>query len=423
MARFRPFRGVRFSPDAIGTFDGVVAPPYDVISAEARDELYEASPYNVTRLILNVEGHAAAGRTYREWRRRGVLVREESPAFYLYRQDFDREGQKSRVGVVGAMYLEPFSTGVVRPHEQTFAHHKKDRLELTAQVEANLSPIFGLYSNPEFDPRPDSGWEEAPAIDVLHDGIRNRMWPVRKRERIEEITEAVAGRTVFIADGHHRYETALNYYAERNPSLPLAAEGGPTDDEAPTAHVMAFLARFEDPGMLILPTHRELISSHGAIHDQLVEALSREFDVQPIERSAAGRQRLLALLAESNGSVNAFGVALRDASSYLFLSKKVADGKESSLVAKVDVAVLHTAILQRLVPSAGGRDVKLEYSSSASTVLDRVDHGMIEGAFLLRPMRAEQMAEVCMAGELLPHKTTYFYPKLLTGLVFHSLAD
>ena len=200
MARFRPFRGIRFSPDAVASLDDVVAPPYDVISEQARDNLYEASPYNVARLILNRDGHRAAAEVFRGWQRDRVLVRDDRPTFYLYCQEFDCNGPRRRTGIIGAMHLEPFSTGVVRPHERTFAHHKNDRLELTTEVKANLSPIFGLYSNSGFVPEPELGWDSPATIEVVHEEVRSRVWRLQSRAAIAAVTSAVANETVFIAD-------------------------------------------------------------------------------------------------------------------------------------------------------------------------------------------------------------------------------
>jgi len=420
MARFRPFRAIRFSPAAVGGFDDVVAPPYDVISQDARDELYASSPYNVTRLILNTDGHEAAGELYRQWQRDGVLARDEQPAFYLYCQDFESGGARRRVGLIGALHLEPFDRGVVRPHEQTFAHHKKDRLVLTGETRANLSPIFGLFSNPEFSPEPDGGWDTPPDVDVVHEGVRNRLWPVRSPAAVAAVRDAVANRTIFIADGHHRYETALNYFGEACPGEQLVAgAGGPDDDEQPAAHVMAFLGAFEDPGMIILPTHRELVSSGGADAGAFVDALERAFTVERIEKGDAGRRRILERLDGEAVEANAFAVALRDVPDYLYIRRPAAGGGAAKDA--LDVTVLHSVVLDELLRGAGGAEARLEYSADARQVLDRADDGLTEGAFLMRPMRAEQMAEVCMAGELLPQKSTYFYPKLLTGLTFHAL--
>lgn len=427
MARFRPFRGIRYSSAKSGDMAEVVAPPYDVIDAEARQALYSASPHNVTHLILNREGHSAAGELYRRWIQEQILVREQQPAFYLYCQDFElADGPRQRCGVIGALHLEPFSTGVVRPHEQTFAHHKKDRLDLTQQVKANLSPIFGLYSNAEFCPEPDGGWETPADIDVVHEGVRNRVWVVHDPENQTRISGALDGRTVFIADGHHRYATALNYFALTHPGADPEAEGpGPSDDEEPSAHVLAFLGAFEDPGMIILPTHRELVGWDGADGGRFVAELERDFSIQRVAKSPQARVELLDNLEAAGSAENVFGVVLRDSSDYLVLRRNIVGNGNGSgrgrSVDDLDVKVLHSLVLGRALEAAGGSDSNLAYSADATMVFDHVDSGEAEAGFFMRAMRAQEMADACMAGELLPQKSTYFYPKLLTGLVFHGL--
>ncbi|RMF24373.1 MAG: DUF1015 domain-containing protein [Deltaproteobacteria bacterium] len=418
MARFRPFRGIRFSSEKVGRFETVVAPPYDVIDSSGRDRLLASGPYNVTRLILNPHGHAEAGREFRRWLAEGVLVREDAPAFYVYRQDFELDGTHARVGVIGALHLEPFSRGVVRPHERTFDHHKRDRLDLTQEVRANLSPIFGLYSNPDFDPQPDGGWEAPAAIDVEHEGVRNRLWVVREAANIEAIERALAGRTVFIADGHHRYETALNYYAATHGGAePPAGEDAPGDDQEPKAHVLAFLGRIEDPGMIILPTHRVATSLGGADLARFAGQLCERFDAERIGRSAEGRKQAVAWLDEQPGSRNAFVAGVGE--DYLLLSRpKASEGPKAG---RLDVSVLHAEVLGAALREAGGGEPQLEYTASSSEAFDALDEGRAQAVFIMRATGAGEMAEVCLAGELLPQKSTYFYPKLLTGLVFHAL--
>jgi uncharacterized protein (DUF1015 family) len=358
VARFRPFRAIRYSSSRVGRMDDVVAPPYDVISPSERDAFYEASPFNCTRLILNKEGHDAAAGQYRAWQADGTLARDAAPAFYLYVQDFEANGPRRRIGVLGALALEPYSTGVVLRHENTFAHHKRDRLELTKRVKANLSPIFCVYSKPGFVPEPDGGWQSPPDVDLVHQGVRHRMWAVRSAEGVARIRDAVAGEALFIADGHHRYETALNYWYEvvSGGAEPPTGADSPGDDAEPAAHVLAFLGAFEDPGMVILPTHRELVSAGGADASRFDLALDSRF---ALERFPA--------------------------------------------------------------TEAGAKDPQLAYSIDPRAILARVLAGELDGAFLMNATRPEQMAAVCRAGELMPHKSTYFYPKLLTGLVFHAL--
>ncbi len=424
MARFRPFRAVRYALDTVGDMHDVVAPPYDVISPEERDRMVESSPYNVARLILNPAGHDAAAEQYRAWQADGALAREDAAAFYLYAQEFDTGTPKRRVGVLGALHLEPFSAGVVLRHETTFAHHKKDRLELTERVRANLSPIFGTFSNPEFRPEPDGGWDSAAEIDVVYQGVRHRMWTVREPAAVAVIEAAIADRAVFIADGHHRYETALNYWNELNGDAELpSGPDAPGDDEAPAAHVLAFLAAFEDPGMVILPTHRELVASGGLDHARLEAELTSAFEVERQPKTPAGREALLSGLEACGADVNGFAIALSALDHNLLVRRPVDRAAAvSSPLAALDVKVLHQDILGSAFTAAGGGEPELAYSIDAEALLDRVDTGALEGAFLMNPTRAEQMADVCTAGELMPQKSTYFYPKLLTGLVFHSLA-
>ena len=423
MARFRPLRGIRYSPSRVGALDNVVAPPYDVITPAQRDAFYEASPFNCTRLILNKDGHDEAARQYRTWVDEGVLVRDNAPAFYLYSQDFDAAGRRCRrIGVLGALALEPYSTGVVLRHENTFAHHKRDRLELTKRVKANLSPIFCVYSKPGFVPEPDGGWDSKPDVDVMLQDVRHRVWAVRSQSGIETIRAAVADQALFIADGHHRYETALNYYYEcvSNGAEPPAGNDAPDDDHAPAAHVLAFLATFEDPGLVILPTHRELISSGGADPVALERSLAESFRIQHFASDDAGTEALLATMAAAGNDTHAFAIAVRGLPHLMLATRPVRHDPSSSL-SELDVTVLHEDILGRALPAAGGKEIQLAYSIDPRAVIARVRAGELEGAFVMNATRAEQMANVCRAGELMPQKSTYFYPKVLTGLVFHAL--
>jgi uncharacterized protein (DUF1015 family) len=422
LARFRPFRAIRYAAERVGPLDSVVAPPYDVISPARRNELLTQSPYNVARLILNPEGHAKAAETFRAWRTEGALVGDESPAFYLYCQDFESDGPRQRVGVIGALHLEPFASGVVRRHERTFSHHKRDRLDLTREVRANLSPIFGLFSDPGFRPAPDGGWGEIPAIDVTFEGVRSRLWLIRDARAIRSIAAALEGKTVFIADGHHRYETGLNYYKELHDGRePSTAPDAPDDVRAPDAHVLAFLGAFEDPGMIILPTHREIVRAGGADLAVFTREIERRFTVERVAKGNGARETVLARLREAPYTENAFAMAVRGCPDYWLLRRPASTAAASSLSERLDVGTLHTVLLSETLAAAAGHDPEITYSPDPFPLFDRVDAGSSDAAFFMRPMLARQMEDACLAGELLPQKSTYFYPKLLTGLVFHSL--
>jgi len=402
--------------------DAVVAPPYDVISPSERDAFYEASPFNCTRLILNKEGHDAAAEQYRAWQGEGVLERDEAPAFYLYTQEFEAGGPRRRIGVLGALALEPYSTGVVLRHENTFAHHKRDRLELTKRVKANLSPIFCVYSKPGFVPEPDGGWASEPDVDLMHQGVRHRLWAVRSASGVAKIRDAVRDEALFIADGHHRYETALNYWYEcvSGGAEPPTAADSPDDDAQPAAHVLAFLAAFEDPGMVILPTHREMVSAGGADAAHFETELAAAFELERFAADEAGAAGLVEALARVSPDRHGFGIALAGLPHVLLATRPVLADAVSPLE-ELDVKVLHDDILDGALARAGAKDPKLAYSIDAMAILRRVLAGELEGALLMNATRPEQMAAVCRAGELMPHKSTYFYPKLLTGLVFHPL--
>jgi len=401
--------------------DTVVAPPYDVLDAPARDSLLAASPYNVVHVDLNPQGHATAAALYRHWLGSGVLRQDAEAAFYLYTQEFDYQGPRRRSGVIGALHLEPFASGVVRPHERTFAHHKQDRLDLTKEVRANVSPIFGLFSNRDFTLEPPGGWQTPADIDVHYEGVRHRLWTLKESPVIASIERAVRDRTVFIADGHHRYETALNYFALTNPGATLSASAdAPDDAQAPNAHVMAFLASFEDPGMVILPTHRQLVSSGGADHRRVQELLSAEFELERFPRTTSGRRNLLERLARALGVSTSIAVSLRDLDDDLLVTLKPS-AQAASAAERLDVSVLHERILDGVLAASGAGKIELAYTVDASKLLDRVAAKDTEGAFLLNPTRSEELEAVCMAGQLMPHKSTYFYPKLLTGLLFHAL--
>ena len=422
MARFRPFRGIRYSASRVGSLDPIVAPPYDVISPEARDRLLARSPYNVTRLILNPDGHGEAAAQYRRWLAEGVLAREDRPAFYLYSQDFESDGPRRRVGVIGALHLEPFSTGVVRRHERTFAHHKRDRLELTEQVRTNLSPIFGLFSNPSFAPCPDRGWDAPADIDVSHEGVRSRVWVLRDPSVLRAVTAAVEERTVVIADGHHRYETALAYHESLHGagSLPTSSDA-PDDTAAPAAHVLAFLGAFEDPGMVILPTHREIVRTGGASLEVFAREIEKRFSVEKVGRGTDGAATALARMAKVSYDENAFVLAMKGQQEYWLLRRPAGSSATGSVGQALDVGVLHSVVLGEALHAAGGADPEIVYSPDPRPLFERVDAGRSDAAFFMRPMLSRQMEAACLAGELLPQKSTYFYPKLLTGLVFHSL--
>ena len=392
MAVVRPLRALRYDPATVGDVGRVLAPPYDVISPAEQEELHGRSPHNVVRLILPkaADRGAAAARQLREWIDARVLVRDETPAVYLYSQRFTLADGSThrRDGVLCRLRLEDFAAGVVRPHERTLPGPKADRLALFRATGANLSPIFGLYSRPGERVRELLGAAAlgAPAVDV--DGW-HQLWTVSDAAAVARFQEALASETIFIADGHHRYETALAYRDE-NPGV----------DEA--RYVLAYLANMEEEGVVILPTHRLVPRPLRLAPDALEARLRETFELTPAPR---GRRR--------DGEID---VVLRDRR-WRLVARPAATARLRDVppaVRALDVALLHGAILE---PLLGLTAEDLEFTHDDIEAIEAVEQGRAHAAFLLNAPTMHAVRDVCLAGEVMPQKSTYFYPKLATGLV------
>jgi len=359
MAEVKPFRAVRYG-DTAGPLETLVAPPYDVISAEQREELEARNPHNVVHLTLPDED-AQAGRLWRDWRRDAVLVDDPDPAVYWLSQDYvGPDGiARTREGLVAALRAEPYENRVVLPHERTHRGPKEGRLRLLREVRAQLEPLFFLYegappaSRPERDP------------DLEADGAR--LW----RLSPDRITDAFADRQLLIADGHHRYETALAYHQEAG--------------TVESAYVLAVLVSLEDPGLMIFPTHRV-------------------FDAEPSE-SLVVEERL----ADPESALRALDELPRD--------------RAAAVVYRIGAAEL-------AVDGEGELDVRLvdrlghdgiSYTPDWQEAVRAVDSGEAAVAVLMRPTRIEDVFAVAQRGETMPQKSTYFYPKLVSGLLFLPL--
>lgn len=429
MVMLRPFRPLRYDPSAIGDLAAVVAPPYDVISDAHRDALYARSEYNVIRLILNrdADRYTAAGTLLREWRRTGVLRRDAQPALCYYVEDFTMPDGSAheRAGVMAAVRLESFDTGHIRPHERTFARAKEDRMRILQACHTNLSPIFGLYADQPAALEPARRVAASRPADIdLRDetGERHRVWLLTESAVIAAITSALAAESVVIADGHHRYETALAYRDR------LRAEGAHAarDDDAPHNFILMYLTSMSDPGLVILPTHRVLVAGMQMDATALLDRLRRHFQLTAFAESA--RAEFKTALRQSSGS---FGIAV-GGSDQLFLARlddpRGIEPYVSSLapaVRRLDVTVLDRVILRGLMDvdcTAAAQEGHLIYTHDDDSALDAVQRGA-PAAFLINPPNMDDVLAVCVAGETMPEKSTYFYPKLLTGLVFHPLDD
>lgn len=423
--RIEPFRALMYNRAIAGDPARVVAPPYDLIGAERQQQLYERSPYNVVRLELGREAdrYGAAEKTLAEWMHAGILERAPRPAVYQYTQTFKVEGrQLHRTGFIARVRLEEFERGRILPHERTFPAAKEDRLRLLTALQVNTSSIFGLYSgaHPELDRLRERVASRAAMIDLVDDlGIRNELRPIDDADEIATIQRELESPRILIADGHHRYETALNYRRARHHENPSSAA-------RPYDYTMMTLVACDDPGLVILPTHRVVKSlSHSAI--ATFQQRAREvFDVEEIADREGFRTRL------KDSGVGTIGLALKDSADHLILRPRDRAAMKSALpdapdeVRQLDVSALHALVFDRIFGLRADEIRKggnIEYTIDLAGALDAVAQGRADGAFLMNPPSIKDVERVSDAGATMPEKSTYFHPKLLTGLVMNPLFD
>ena len=431
MPDVRPFRGIRFDMTKVGALSDVVAPPYDVIDAALQDRLYAASPFNIIRLELNrpepgddeaVSRYERAASFLRDWRRSGVLRQDEHPALYVYHQTFQVEGRShTRKGFVARVRLEPFGQGRIYPHEQTLSGPKADRLRLFNATQFNLSPVFGLYPDPinEVLAAAEAGIRDRTPLEATdHLGVVNRLWPVMDERTATAVQGLMADRSIFIADGHHRYETGVKFRDD------LAAKGALSGPEDPANFTMMMLVGMSDPGLLILPTHRLVSGFPGLTIDTLADALAPEFDlVIAGEGDAAARSAWETIETGGDQDVLGFGT--------------VADGKwltarlrsdatmdrlapdQSADWRALGVSILHELVLKHLLGSLGSAQCR--YVHLLDEVLTDVHAKGCDLACLVPPAGMSDVEAIASNLEKMPPKSTYFYPKLLTGLVLNPL--
>jgi uncharacterized protein (DUF1015 family) len=432
MAQVLPFRGWRYDVAQVGSLSEVTAPPYDVIGPEQQKALYERHPCNVVRLILNrpepgdpdtEERYRRAANFLRHWRSEGILLREHEDALYAYHQEFDWEGRRYvRRGFLGRLRLEELGRGTVFPHEQTMSGPKADRLALTKACRMNLSPVFGLY--PDDEAAVQAPLEQAihgltPLEATDHLGVVHRMWPVTASAAIDQVRERLRDKPIFIADGHHRYETAVNY---RNG---LKSEGRLAGDEAPANFVLMHFVGMSDPGLAILPTHR-LVSGVGDLSEQdLRAALASHFELEPIG-SGPDAARQAWELVEADGGQDVLGFGTTRDGRWLFA--RVTDAspmqelapQQSESWRALGVSILHRLVLDHLL-RAPDAAAKCEYVHLLDEVTSAVAAKKCQLACLVPPARISHVEDIASRFEKMPPKSTYFYPKLLSGLVFHPL--
>ncbi len=433
MADLRAFRAFRYDLGRVGALSDVVAPPYDVIDPELQQKLYDRSPYNVIRLILNKElptdhegdnRYTRSAAVLRDWLREDVLVQDSARSLYVLHQEFEVEGKRyTRKGVMARVRLEPFGSGRIYPHEETLAGPKADRLNLFRATHMNLSPVFGLY--PDADNQVNQELEKAigrslPLEATDHLGVTSRLWPIHDQHTISRVTALLGPKPVFIADGHHRYETGLRYLEEQRQA------GEVRDDEAAANFILMMLVSMSDPGLVILPTHRLISGLPQLESDQLTAALSGLFEVEKVGQSEQGMRDVWTLI-EADGSQNVLGFGT--VADGVWLTARLKSNEPMATLAaehspqwrSLAVAVLHVLVLDQLLPQALGVKPTCKYVHLLDEVKQATTARDCQLAALVPPATMQHVEQIAGNLEKMPPKSTYFYPKLLSGLVFNSL--
>jgi len=433
MPEIQAFRGLRYDLGHVGTLSDVIAPPYDVINPQLQDQLYKQHPANVIRLILNRDEpgddpqnnrYTRAAQFLKNWRTEGVLFGESQPAVYVYHQVFTTGGQTfTRRGFMARTRLERFGEGKIFPHEETMAGPKQDRLLLTRACKANLSQIFGLYPDPaaEIQTKLEKAVEGvAPLEAVDHLGVIHRMWPVMDLATVSAAAGSMGPKPIFIADGHHRYETACNYRDE------LIAAQGPLPAHHPANFVLMMCIGMSDPGLLVLPTHRLFRGPDGLTCDQIKAKLGDAFDVRPAGEGSKAAPQVWEEI-ETADNQGALGLFSKKDNHWLLATITPAGRAQMAKLAPEhtpDWQALGVSILHRLVVDnwlGGAEWPKPRYVHLVDEVVESLDTGDFPLAALVMPATVDHIRVISEHGERMPAKSTYFYPKLLSGLVINPL--
>lgn len=430
MATIQPFRGIRYQTTAAqNDVSTKIAPPYDVLDLADKQALLKRDAANFVGIDLPYvpaksagapAGYQAAAEQLQRWLADGTCVRDERPSLYVYYQRYRHDGvEYTRRKFFARLRLEPFGSGSVYPHEQTFGGPKEDRLCLTQTTRCNLSPIFGLYPDGKntVAEKLSTVTRQSPTAVGTIDGVEGKLWRVDDGTTIQAVTQLLADKPIYIADGHHRYGTSLLYRDW------LEKSEGNLSPNHPAQFVLCVLCALEDPGLLILPTHRVLV---GQPVSEAVLRADAALDVTPLNASTP------AAVPAALQSYGAQAVALFDAARNSFFAVRPRDPeilrpfepKHSDAWRKLGLAFLHAYLLDRLVTPKlrGGTQPEIHYVKAADAACEeaRATGG---SAFLLQPTTMSEMSSVCQAGDLMPQKSTFFFPKLASGMVVNPLYE
>ena len=427
MAEIKAFRGMRYNTKKAGKLEELCCPPYDIISENERRGYIARNPYNVIRLELPREGedvYRTAGEILDLWRGEGILMHEEKPAIYIYEEEFNAfNTRRSIKGIIARVKVEEFSKGVILPHEFTLSKAKEDRFRLMKATNCNFSQIYALYMDDEHTTlsvinKLSKGKPDAKFTDS--DNVTHKLWIVTDEEVIAGLTEDFADRKLYIADGHHRYETALNY---RN----YCREKGISKEGDAQDYQMMFLMDMEQPGLVVYPTHRLVRDLPKFDRDKVLDGCEEYFEIQAFDNVAQMNELLLHEYKQGNKS---FGFYCGKGEWYLLRLKDLAVMDEmlpelSAASRQLDVSVLHTLILEKILgidKKNMAAQINLTYTKFFSEAIMGVDQGDFCCSFILNPTRVTEIRDVAAEGEKMPQKSTYFYPKMTTGMVMNDIS-
>ena len=427
MAVIKAFRGMRYNTPIAGEISKLCCPPYDIISEQQRLEYISENEYNVIRLELPKEGenpYANASDILDMWRDKGVLIHEDKPAIYIYEEEFTAYGERKSIkGIIARVKLEEFSKGIILPHEFTLSKAKEDRFNLMKATNCNFSQIYALYMD-QTHKTLNTIDKESEGDSVLEftdsDNVTHRLWIVTDEEVIAKLVDDFADRKLYIADGHHRYETALNYrnYCRENG---ISKEGDAQD------YQMIYLVDMEHPGLVVFPTHRLVRDLPEFDKDKMLSLCDEYFDVTKQNGTENMEKELEKLYNEGK---KAFGFYCGNGEWYLLVLKDI------DVMAKflpdlckasqqLDVSVLHTLVLEKIFgidKENMANQINLTYTKFFEEAISLVDKGEFQCSFVLNPTRVTEIRDVAAAGEKMPQKSTYFYPKMITGMVMNDIS-
>jgi len=442
MAKISPFNGVFFNKEKCGNLSKVMIPPYDVISSKARDDFYNMHSYNAIRLTLGKEfagdndlnnKYSRSAAFLNSWIKNNVLIMDEEPSIYAYEQRFKYKSKKySRLGFIALYKLEELEAGHIYPHEDTLSKPKEDRLNLMKATSANLEPIFTLYvdKDEKISKVIKKNIKRKPVIEVKDSsGIINKLWRISSKPAMNKIIKEMLNKQVFIADGHHRYEASLKYRNE------MRAKAQKSSGDEPYNYIMIYFTNIFDKGLVIMPIHRLVLDLNLKEKINLENRIYDFFETEEIKFSrkteGKARRKLIKLMSKTGEGQHSFGMYLQGENKYILLKlknekiiEKYINTDKPKEWKKLDITILHALIIKEIL-GITEKDIQSEniikYVHNDDEAFELVKEGKYQLAFFLNPTKIEEIIAVASKYEKMPQKSTFFYPKLLTGLVMYKM--